>query len=160
MKKAVLIEGTPSKPHVTATSAERAPGRRWHRLAVVLTVAAGAALWPAWIPADREPRRTGLPPTTVRSWGWGTSGGVAVGHEVLGEQQMRLSPERSRAWETGEGLHQVTVIAGTLRVDDDHGHRTEYRAGQSYLAGWSVYAVSNPTTEAVHLTVRYLRRAP
>ncbi len=93
----------------------------------------------------------------MRSSDSSPSTGIPVGHEVLSEQPMWFAPGTSRSWQTDEGLHQVTVVSGTLSVEDSQGHRRDYRAGEGYLAGWSPYTALNRTSEAVQVTVRYLR---
>jgi hypothetical protein len=71
--------------------------------------------------------------------------GLLVGHEVISTEPVTYSPDRSRVWDTNGALHQVTVVAGTLSVEDDHGHRRNYVAGESYAAGWAPYIAANRT---------------
>lgn len=132
--------------------------RRYRRLAGIL-VAAAVAFLGAGSLTDEDARRVDVGSTAIPSSVPPVLAGVPVGHEMVREQPITYSPGMSRPWEASDGLHHVTVVAGTLTVDDSSGFRRDYRVGESYLAGWSAYTTRNVTPEAAEATVQFLRPA-
>lgn len=61
--------------------------------------------------------------------------GVLVGYEATRTTQESYFPGESRQWHPADGLHQVTVHLGTLRVEHAAGHGVDYAAGATYVAG-------------------------
>lgn len=125
----------------------------------VLAVMAAVVVGVSWLVAYDGPaslRRTGgaqpspLPRAPV---------GVPIGYVATGTISESYSPGESRHWYPADGYHQVTVLVGTLSVDDGGDHRVDYAAGATYVAGWAPYTVSNRTAEPVTVTVRFLRPA-
>ena len=131
------------------------PRARGWRLAVgVLAVVAAAVVAGAWL-VDRDvPRslhRTGAAqpsPFPV------APAAVPLGHLAIATISESYPPGETRKWYPANGHHQVTVLVGTLSVDDGKSHRVEYGAGTTYVAGWAPYTVSNRTAEPVTVTVR------
>ena len=132
---------------------------RYRRLTVILVVAAVGFVGAASLTDDEEARLVDVTTTAVPSSVPPALAGVPVGHEVVSEQPITYSAGASRPWTAGEGLHHVTVVAGTLTVDDEFGFRRDYRVGESWLAGWSAYTTRNLAHEAAEATVRFLRPA-
>jgi hypothetical protein len=141
----------------TVESAEAGGVRRYRRLGVILIVAAVGFVGAAWLEADGGARLVDVSSTASRSSVPPILAGVPFGHDVVAEQQISYAPGMWRPWEPRDGLHHVTVVTGTLSVEDDHGFRQDYGAGQSYMAGWSSFATRNRTGDPVEVTVQFLR---
>lgn len=143
---------------VTVDLVEAAGVRRYRRLAGILVVAAVGFLGAGSLTDEDEGgRRVDVSGTAIPSSLPPVLAGVPLGHDVVREQPITYSQGMSRPWEASDGLHHVTVVAGTLTVDDESGFRRDYRVGESYLAGWSAYTTRNVTPEAVEATVQFLR---
>jgi hypothetical protein len=130
--------------------------RRRRQLGIVLLTAAavGGGLWLA---ADDDPRPAATNRPAVQSSVPPAFDAIPVGYEPSREEQVVYPPGTTRQWDSGAGLHQVTVIAGMLSVEDGRGYRRHVAAGDSYAAGWSPYTATNRTPEPVSATVRYLQ---
>src|SRR5919199_5923686 len=85
-----------------------------------------------------------------------THDGGLVGHEVVRAEKVTYPPQSSRPWGLRDGLHQVTVLTGTLTAEDGDGHGRDYHPGESYVAGWKPYVTRNVTASPVEVTVSYL----
>ena len=84
--------------------------------------------------------------------------GALVGHDVVRTERITYSAGEARSWPDG-ALHQVTVLSGTLTVDDGSGSAHAYGEGRGLVAGWAPYTARNVTTEVVEVRVSYLRPA-
>jgi hypothetical protein len=80
-----------------------------------------------------------------------------LGHEILRTQTVTYGAHTSTRWGTDAGLHQVTVMAGTMTIDGSNGETSRYGPGATYVAGWTPYVVRNETPEPVEALVSYLR---
>lgn len=81
-------------------------------------------------------------------------------HQAAGEaitvQPSAYEPGQSSGWHSHDGVHVVTVLSGTLTVDDgDLGHRA-YGPGETYLGGRQPHQTRNDGDEPVHMVVTYV----
>ena len=139
---------------------ERPKGREWTRVVGAAVVIAIAALIVGlWLIAHNNPARSAGTGSTARAPLPEATAGVPVGYRLTGATSERYAPGESRQWFPTDGPHQVIVLVGKLSVEDSAGHRVDYGARASYVAGWAPYTVSNHTAEPVTVTVRFLRPA-
>lgn len=147
-------------PHLGATDepadanagprlAARLSSSRRRRLAFALAIAVVAG---SWMTACQDATETSRPPLP------GLVPGALIGYEATGVRSETYAPGTSRTLPVSEGLYQVTVLAGTLSVEDHAGGRWEYPAGRSYVAGWAPYRAINLTAAPVQITVTDLGR--
>ncbi|MDQ4090286.1 MAG: hypothetical protein M3163_08285 [Actinomycetota bacterium] len=153
------VEPVSEELDFTVDPVEAAGVRRYRLLAVILILAAVGLVGAARLTDDRDARLVDVNSAAIPSSVPPALAGVPVGHEVAREEAITYSPGGWRPWEATEGLHHVTVVAGTLTVHDESGFRRDYRVGESYLAGWSAYTTRNLTPEAAEATVQFLRPA-
>ncbi len=146
---------SPQLGNVRSKSGPTGP-RSYRPLAIAAILAAATVVFGARYTTDGGWRRSDAKPQVQSS---GSDLSPLVGYELVSEQAMTLRPESLRDWDTTAGPHEVTVLAGTLSVDDGYGHHRDYRAGESYLAGWFPYTTSSGTPAPVRVLVRYLRPA-
>lgn len=94
------------------------------------------------------------PPIARSSAGQATG---LVGHTTTRVETVTYEPGTTRRWDGGEGLHQVTVVGGSLSVDTADGARRLYRSGDAYVAGWDSYTATSATASPVRVLVAHLR---
>ena len=81
-----------------------------------------------------------------------------VGHSITRVETVMYEPGTARRWPAEGGIHQVTVVSGTVSIDVADERRL-YEAGDTFVAGWETYTATNPTVNRAQVRVTYLRSA-
>ena len=80
-----------------------------------------------------------------------------AGHTITRVESITYEPGTTRGWDTGDGLHQVTVVGGALSVESADRVRQLYRSGDAFVAGWDIYTAASATASPVRVVVAHLR---
>lgn len=116
-----------------------------HRLAVLLAAAGSMAMLSAAVGLVGE------------AAGDSNSGRV---HQADGEaitvQPSVYEPGQTSGWHSHDGVHVVTVLSGTLTVDDGEVGLRAYGPGETYLGGRQRHEARNDGDEPVHMVITYV----